>query len=527
MHVDCTCLADLPTGESISDDKNRKFVTLPLVCLGMFKGGMRCAFLLVTDFTNQTNSTVFANLLPLPVPTDYEVGGQKLDRAQVFSISIGGPYIQRCWTELSKFTPNMQNYSYSSDALCDFSKEGVVALVNFRVQPHNTQKNSIEGFYSRMTICNREMLRRPESLPKYDERVFLNFMARYVQHMNIELYDNLVRSFPVERYVQRNVVLRNERDRQEEVRKEMERQREIERRGQMERERAQTERERGQRVEHHNLMKTDLITQAPPGKVRRLMGAQVMFQQHFTQTEQAESPESGSQDSEEFLDSTQANGNDSERRNDVRGTGNGNGVNRPGNGSGSNALEYENGVSAPGNGFSHRDDTDLPIGSGRQHPTEHTNERVLMQHTGSAQQSWSHYSINKVDFATLARVACHSLTVGTIFETNCQIHSVRPPPRQIFIRPFRRTLKIAPIVIYLTQGTDLVKVELHTEEEKCKFLGLEETEEAIGKIDELSTRLGRLPGARAKLRLEKRSMTLDFGYERSYWSTSTSLDRML
>lgn len=516
MHVDCSCIADLPIGESIADDKNRKFVTLPLVCLGMFKGGMRCAFLLVTDFTNQTNSTVFANLLPLPVPTDYEIGGQNLDRAQVFSISIGGPYIQRCWTELSKFTPNMQNYNYSSDAICDFSKEGVVALINFRVQPHNTQRNSIEGFYSRMTICNREMLRRPESLPKYDERVFLNFMARYVQRMNIELYDTLVRSFPVERYIQRNVVLGNERDRQEEVGREMERQRETTRQREIER-RGQMERERGRRVEHHNLVKTDIITQAPPSKVRRLMGAQVMFQQHFTQTQPAESPESGSQELEEFSDSTtQANGNDSERRNDLRATGNGNGINSPGNGD-----------NAPGTGYFHRADSELRTGSEHGYSIEHSNEQVLIQHTGNTQQSWSHYSINKVDFATLARVACHSLTVGTSFKTKCQIHAVRPLPRQIFIRPFRRTLKIAPIVIYLTQGTDLVKVELHTEEEKCKFLGLEETEEAIGKIDELSARLERLPGAQVEMGLEKRSMTLDFGYERSYWSTSTRLDRML
>lgn len=494
MHIDCASIADLPTGDTISDDKNRIYVTLPLVCLGMFKGGMKCAFLLVTDFTAQPSSTVFGNLLPLPVLTEYEIGGQQLDRAKVFSISIAGPYIERCWSELGKFTPNMQRYNYYSTTTNDFSKEGVVALINFRVQQHFTQKSKIEGFYSRMTVCNREMLSRPLNLPKYDDKIFLEMMARYVQHMNIEHYDHLVRNFPVEKYVQRTVLLGRERERQEDMR------------SRREAERGKMEREREHRIDL-KVVKSDIITQAPPAKVRRLMGAQVTFQQHFTQREQVESPES---DSNEFFDTTTpTNGTESEGRitNERREIHNGH--------------DNEVGLNPAENGSGHR-------GSyGGFSSTKQFSEKVLLQHNGTTQQKWSHFSIHKVDFATLARVVCYTLSVGTCFTTTCHIHDIRPRPRQAFVKPFRRTMKIAPITIFLTQGTDLVKVELHTEEEKCKFLGLEETEEAIGRIDELTAGLERLVGTQVEIRIEKRTMALDFGYERSYWSSGTSLKKMI
>lgn len=504
MHIDCASIADLPTGDSISDDRNRIYVTLPLVCLGMFKGGMKCAFLLVTDFTAQPSSTVFGNLLPLPVLTEYEFGGQQLDRAKVFSISIAGPYIERCWAELGKFTPNMLRYNYYSTTTNDFSNEGVVALINFRVQQHFTQKSKIEGFYSRMTVCNREMLSRPLNLPKYDDKIFLDMMARYVQHMNIEHYDHLVRNFPVEKYVQRTVLLGRERERQEQMR----RRRDAER-GKMERERMERDKMEGEREQRIDLkiVKSDIITQAPPAKVRRLMGAQVTFQQHFTQPDQTESPES---DSEEYFDTTTpSNGTESEGRttNERRGIHNGH--------------ENEAGLPAE-NGSGHRGGSYGGFSS-----TKQSSEKVLLQHNGTTQQQWNHFSIHEVDFATLARVACYTLSVGTCFTTTCHVHEIRPLPRQVFVKPFRRTMKIAPITIFLTQGTDLVKVELHTEEEKCKFLGLEETEEAIGRIDELAAGLERLVGAQVEIGIEKRTMALDFGYERSYWSSGTSLKKMI
>lgn len=492
MHVDCTSIANLPMGDSISDDKDRKFVTLPLVCLGMFKGGMKCAFLLVTDFTSQTSSTVFNNLLPLLVPLDYELGGRKLDRAKVFSISIGGPYIQRCWTELGKFTPNMQNYNTLSADSCNFSKEGVVALVNFRVQPHYTEKTSIEGFYSRMIVCNREMLSRP-SLPKFDKAVFLDFMARYVEYFNIELYDTLLRTFPVEKYVLRTSLVRRDAELRQSHQRDAERARLLQ-----ENKRSILD----HRPDGFQQIKTDIITQGPPAKARRLMGAQVMFQQHFTQTQQEpESQETNAFDDARSHFEGREHGRLENHSQNEQGNRSRSGTNGSGNGSESRGErpEYSSGYSQ--------------------------SQKILVQHNGTL-QDWNKFSVNKVDFATLARVACHSLSVGTSFTTRCQVHDIRPDARQLFIKPFRRTLKIAPIVIYLTQGSDLVKVELHTEEEKCKLLGIDETEEAIDKIEDLCTILEQLPGTEIEIRLEKRIMTLDFGYERSYWSTSTSLERM-
>lgn len=449
--VNCKSISDLPSPKFlIEHSRDLTFVTLPLVCLAMIhEVGWGFGFLLVTDFTDNFRSSFFNNNLPKKVPDEFVIGGHQLERGKVFSISIPSAKIDSCWAELTKFSASIGKYHFLNYLTSNFASEGVVALVNFRVKTHN---DSVEGFLARLLVCNRHMMSAPSNKELLMENGFKDFMARYSKYIDVQLYDSLMPTFPIDQFVKRSSVSAS--------------------------------------MIRPAQKSNQMITQAnePPAKVRRLVGALVMFQQQFTQTQQPQLPEQ-SDDSQLSEDESNVS---------IGHTQNGHNLTSSG---ANNALP------------------------------NHTSSPVLCQRTGTAEntdvEKWNLFAINDVTFSVFAGIPCHLVKSGTAFNTKCQVYAIQPDAKHVLTKPFKRTLKIPSISLFLAQGSDLVKIELHTEQEKCRFLGLEETEEAINKVEKITNGLHKLCGTEVDISIAKRVMTLDFGYQRLYWSTATTLDSMI
>lgn len=496
--VECTSISNLPTLSFLQNNRDFHYVTLPLVCLAMIhQVGWGFGFLLVTDFTDHYKSSFYNNEVPKRVPDEFEMGGIKLERSKVFSISIPAAKIESCWMEIRKFSPRMSSYHFLDYSSCSFAAEGVVALVNFRVRAHN---NNVEGFLSHILSCSRAMLLAPSNRANVAEHGFDEFMRRYGLYVDADLYDNLLRAFPIEKYVQRTSLT-------------------------------------ARRVPEPPLI-TQLSSQPaapPPAKVRRITGPQAMFQQQFTQTQPVATPATAPGEEIKFADTLP-------RRENALASGNashGPGAATGSTGSSSissnvasfsnvpNGTHVSHGSTNANGGFNAPDRSSRSNGSsislGIATATSESQFHQPLPANTVLHRDWNLFAVNHVEFATFARIPVHSTDVGTSFITKCRIHSIRPDPAKLFIKPFRRTLKIPSMSLFLVLGRDLVRVELHTDKEKCNFLGLHEPEEAVNNITQLTQYLRKISGSTVEICLEKRLLELDFNCSKLYWTTTTGI----
>lgn len=474
--VNCKSIADLPSIQTLETSRDITFVTLPLVILSLnHEPNWGFGFLLVTDFTHHHESSYYHEKLPKKLPEEFFFGGRQIERSQVFSISVPHAKVDQTWSEIKKFSPRMERYHYLSLLNSNISMEGVVGLVNFRVKAHN---GSVEGMLSKVLICNRRMLLIPANKERANDHHFKEFMDRYASNLSSDLYDSLLPAFPILDYVKRSSV--PQRHPQPNVQNGNGNGNQYQNQNQN-----QPLNNAGSGTTHlqtqNATVQRTMITQSePPQKVRKLAAAQVVFRQQFTQTQQPQLPES----SQEFSDTSHVSLNHTQ----------------------------------PGQELSRISEQSSPI---------------LRQHTGIVDynseisgRNFNLFAINEVEFLMFAKIPCHMVKPGTSFVTKCQVHSLHPEAGNILSKPFKRTLKIPLISLFLAKGTDLVKVEFHTEDEKCRFLGIAEPEEAINSIAKITRSLKKLSGTEIDITIDKRSMCLDFGYERPYWSSATTLEKM-
>lgn len=139
---------------------------------------------------------------------------------------------------------------------------------------------------------------------------------------------------------------------------------------------------------------------------------------------------------------------------------------------------------------------------------------------------WQNYAVNKLLFASFLRVKPHRVAEGITFETSATITTV--VPQEIFVKPFKRTLKIARFRLVLSKtgsmpGHDTVAVELRSDADMCQFFGVSEIEELID-LDSCQRKLAALQGARVDIQVQCRRATLDFGYHKVYWGCASTLN---
>ncbi|GEQ68217.1 hypothetical protein JCM33374_g1884 [Metschnikowia sp. JCM 33374] len=115
----------------------------------------------------------------------------------------------------------------------------------------------------------------------------------------------------------------------------------------------------------------------------------------------------------------------------------------------------------------------------------------------------------------------------TRFETIALIAAVSPTPEYLFVRPFRRSMKIAPFRITLEKGNTSVTAEVISEEQLCHFFGIEEVEVAIEHLEEFISALKSLIGKTARINIEKKVLNLSSGHDCLYWRVSSSLKTLL
>lgn len=529
-------ISELPSPQQLEKPGPRRYATVPVYCLALIKrDNWGFGFLLVTDFTDNYRNSVFNNTIPSNVPCEFTVGDTKLEKSKVFAISVPANKIETCWAELKRYSQKMNDYSYLDYERCIFLQEGVVALVNFGVRAH---RQSVEGFLFNISVCNRKMLLIPSNQANVNDHGFKEFISRFSRFITPKLHDTLMPVFPVDKYFTRAGM--------------------------------------GPPKTHLKPLKPEETVKQPslpPRKARRLGGVQVVYQQQFSQSQDSSDRKSERREARrlerEFPDRDEAGRRSKEyavtqeRRNGEYHTNDeyhGNdedydyGRGSPGqNGSQHSIRDLENGDSAEirtlepwsrkrdrSNSKSRHAFNTNTSGSSRMYETESGSEfgseesslpqastfpEVNRRRTEPPSE-WEQHIINKVDFSKFASIPCHQIRPGTVFSTTCKIQAMVPDPGHIIVKPYQRTLKIPSLAIFLSSGDKMVRVELHSEKEKCLFFGIPEIEDAINHISIITGRLQLLIGAELEVSLENRALPMNFDWVRLYWCPVNTLEQM-
>lgn len=151
--------------------------------------------------------------------------------------------------------------------------------------------------------------------------------------------------------------------------------------------------------------------------------------------------------------------------------------------------------------------------------------RTLHLDPSQGMERWLTYMMNTIHFPDIVSIALNAIPDHTSFETTARILCIRPPPESIFLKPFKRTLKIAEFSLVL--GADATAgnlvVEFHHESEITSFFGVEEIEELLDVIDGLTDELVALQSNEVTVRIQKRTACLDFGFKKAYWGCGSRL----
>lgn len=410
----------------------------------------------------------------------YVVGTTELERDQVFSVSVAEVKFAQVFSRIREFARNgITELGGPNDAggwFLNFSSAGVVAFLNVKVQEFGkttddgSYRTGLDGFFANIELCNRKTLSSESSQLKYKVKCPLDavqlkpFMTRFADYMDETIYDNLLRNnFPVDLYIKRRslpaVIEAEEREQA---------------RQNIEANRAEAIK-RAERLEAERKRKAEeMLTQAPP-KLVRISPLDLTFQQQETQD-----PRANRQVAQTLL--TQRN-----------------------------LLTQSLALQSP-----------APQSLALQHLRTLTSG-VESSGDESEDSRWNLRDVHSIDFAQLANLRLRKIQNGTEFETICPVSHISPAPRDIFVRPFGRTLKFQTFRIVLE---DSCYVEFPLQTEACYFFGIREVEEAITRIAELQQRLKLLEGRKVRMRLQKQSRTLKGGYTMAYWGSTSQLDKL-
>lgn len=451
-------------------------VKLPVVVLGMVRNpNWGFGFLLVTDFTDLHCSLYNRNVsVPVSLRQDISVGGKKLRDSQIMSISIKADALDGIWNSLAGFSPKLAAYNYTDENLGMFPSEGVIANVSFRAK---TFRGCVDGLLSYVRVATRATLGLPSIAKEFDAKLG-NLMLRYAEYMDPPLYNRLLPVFPVEKYMRYPGAKRVKTDYG------------VELRAQMERARAQVERRpqpaapRSSRTGGTSALPP--ASRAPP----------------TAPTAPALAPASGPSSAP------------------------------PATGKPLTARAPQSSSSAPAPAAAVP--TVVAPASSRSPATEAAGE-PMHRSASLAPPAPSTLSLTArghtadAPFASWCALEPAVVAEGARFRVRARIASLDPDGR-VFVKPFRRTLKLAPLRLVMTDQSSLSSracAEISLESEWCAFLAMDEIEESLAQLLHLSALIQLLPGRDVLLVVERRLFSFDFGYSRPYWGLVSTLNDLV
>ncbi|WPK24811.1 hypothetical protein PUMCH_002102 [Australozyma saopauloensis] len=196
--LNCPALSQLPDASIIQGAPKGIYVTLPVIILAFQQ--FNTSVLLVTDFTEITGLGFAHRQLPQNLPQDFIFRLRQLDHSKVLAIGVPSYRAEHIWDEIRLFGPQMQKYDYRQPEHSNILREGVVAVVNFKLKSY---KGYLEGWIGQFTVLNRLKYSTKEGMNDLPPDSFLNFKQLLAKHMDCTLYDSMVASFPVEEFIKR------------------------------------------------------------------------------------------------------------------------------------------------------------------------------------------------------------------------------------------------------------------------------------------------------------------------------------
>lgn len=188
------------------------------------------------------------------------------------------------------------------------------------------------------------------------------------------------------------------------------------------------------------------------------------------------------------------------------------------------------------------DDTQKPITTSTQPYSSDDVPSSLYCNTQTSQNldlktnSFDDFLVNKVTVDQLLKVPLNLADIrrGTTFEVDAYIKGILPFDR-FAIKPFKRTLKVAPFKLILSDNlpnsalsaNNTLILEFNTEEEICHFLLINEVEEMYDNIKKIELSMDKLLSVTSTirgLRIKRSLIAVDKGFLRPYWTCSNNLN---
>ncbi|CAK7892794.1 hypothetical protein CAAN1_01S11716 [[Candida] anglica] len=110
----------------------------------------------------------------------------------------------------------------------------------------------------------------------------------------------------------------------------------------------------------------------------------------------------------------------------------------------------------------------------------------------------------------------------TTVQISATLKTIYPSP--FIVKPYGRTLKIAPFKLYLQEQEDGLVLEFNSEREICKFLGLIEIEQSLECLSNIEEYARILQEKRIYVDIQRKKHELATGVTRSYWTCLTTLE---
>lgn len=195
--LNCHSLSQIPPVSTF--DKNEKvFLTLPVMVLAYQK--LKTGVLLVTDFTEIPELGFANNVLPHSLPDLFIFKNGPLSPFKVLALGVPHGRIESLWSQLQLYGPHMKSYDYSQSDKSNLLSAGIIAIVNIKI---NEYRGYLEGLLCSLDILTRKRINDPGCLGNVTVDMFDLFMSRFGRNLNLKLYDTVVQSFPIEKYISR------------------------------------------------------------------------------------------------------------------------------------------------------------------------------------------------------------------------------------------------------------------------------------------------------------------------------------